>query len=268
MTCRAHDFVVHDNELVRATADDFSGGRMYGRGVFSTIAILASTPFLWEKHWRRLVGHAARIGVDLSQFSEKSTRSALVKLIEKNEITRGRARVTFFDRSSDQVWQFDSARRTGLSIVTGEPREPQANLRLTVSPFPVNSATPLAGIKSCNYLDRILVRDESLSRGFHEAVQLNERGEIVSAVMANVFWFKNGRLFTPPLSSGCLAGTTREFILETLDCEEVSASVEELHDADQIFLTSAGIGIAQVAQFEDRKLELRAHPITRLIPEW
>jgi branched-subunit amino acid aminotransferase/4-amino-4-deoxychorismate lyase len=122
-------------------------------------------------------------------------------------------------------------------------------------------------VKSCNYLEKILAKGEAKRRGFDEAIQLNERSEIVSACMANVIWQKHGRLFTPSLKTGCLGGTTREFVLENSDCDEVEVGLEELRSADEIFLTSAGIGIVQVAEFEGRKLLRDKHPISRLLPE-
>jgi branched-subunit amino acid aminotransferase/4-amino-4-deoxychorismate lyase len=112
----------------------------------------------------------------------------------------------------------------------------------------------------------LIAKDEAKSRGFDEAIQLNERGEIASACMANLFWLKRGKLLTPSLKTGCLAGTTREFVLESLDCEEIEAGIDELRNADQIFLTSAGLGVAPVAEFDGQNRDVREHPIINLIP--
>ena len=99
-----------------------------------------------------------------------------------------------------------------------------------------------------------------------KAIQLNERDEIASACMANVFWLSNGKLFTPSLETGCLPGTMREFMLENLECDEVEAGIEQIRSADEIFLTSAGIGVTQVAEFDGRRLAGEPHAITGLIP--
>jgi branched-subunit amino acid aminotransferase/4-amino-4-deoxychorismate lyase len=85
--------------------------------------------------------------------------------------------------------------------------------------------------------------------------------------MANVFWFKDGELFTPSLITGCLAGTTREFVLEQIECTEVEAGIGELDGAEAIFLTSAGIGIVRVAEFEGRELDGVGHPVLDLWPD-
>jgi branched-subunit amino acid aminotransferase/4-amino-4-deoxychorismate lyase len=108
----------------------------------------------------------------------------------------------------------------------------------------------LANIKSCNYLENLLIFDEAKKRGFDEAIRLNEEGKIASATMANIFWVNDEKIFTPSHKTGCLAGTMREFLLENFEIFEVEAELNEVIKADEIFLTSSGIGI-QPAFFEN-----------------
>lgn len=250
-----------------STLPALSAASLYGKGIFTTIAIYDGQPFLWPKHWRRLEENAAQLELDLNEFSEATTRSALNELIAANSAQNARARITFFDESASELWPHESERRASLLITTADRRPRADNSSLTLSPFVINSASPLTGVKSCNYLEKILALDEAKHLGFDEAIQLNERGEIVSACMANCFWLKDEQLFTPSLRTGCLAGTTREFVLENVDCDEVEVGIEELRSADEIFLTSAGIGISPVAEFDGRKLKRNMHPIMRVLPE-
>jgi branched-chain amino acid aminotransferase len=247
-----------------------SNASLYGKGIFTTVAIRDGEVFLWEKHWRRLTVNAAKIGVDLTEHTEQSTLDALEESIATNGFTDGRARITFLDESPSEIWPGDGEPKTTLSIIVAERSRlvgiPQP-FKLTVSPYPVNSRSPLAGVKSCNYLENILALDEAKQRGFHEAVRVNELGAITSASMANIFWLKGERLFTPPLTTGCLAGTTREYVLENCDCEEVEVAIDALSDADAIFLTSAGIGLIAVAEFDSRYLSDSNHPITTLLTQ-
>jgi branched-subunit amino acid aminotransferase/4-amino-4-deoxychorismate lyase len=261
-----HELVFSDDRLVGKSASHVAARTLYGSGFFTTIAIFDSKPFLWDKHWQRLGQSAAKTGIDLSNFSEEFTKAGLTKLIAQNEIKNGRARVTFLDESAIQLWTKTSRTRTSLSIITSDTRPLPNEARLTISPHNLNSTSPLAGVKSCNYLEKILAKSEAKRRGFDEALQLNERGEIASASMANCFWLKDGRLFTPSLKTGCLAGTTREFVLENVDCDEVEVGIDELRSADDIFLTSAGIGIVQIAEFDGRKLNRTPHAIMGLLP--
>lgn len=243
-----------------------SAAALYGKGIFTTIAIRNGVPFLWEKHWRRLGTNSAKLGIDLSGYNEETTKNGLVELIAANGVGDGRARITFFDESPSPVWSSKRESKTGMLITTADLRPLSKNFNLTLSPYHVNTTSPLAGIKSCNYLENLLAVDESKTRGFDETIRLNERGEIASAGMANVFWTKEEKLYTPSLETGCLAGTIREFVLENIDCEEVEAGIEELKEADQIFLTSAGIGIVSVGEFNGRNLSQAPHPINKLWP--
>lgn len=220
-----------------------SSAALYGRGVFTSLAISDSKPFLWEKHWRRLRGNSGVLGIDLRAFDEDKVRNALSKLIVYNNLKTGRARLTFFDESPSKIWAFDSKPATNLLITTADFRQTKDEFVLSVSPFPINSKSPLAGVKSCNYMENLLALEEVRKRGFDEAIRLNEKDEIVSASMANIFWVKNKKIFTPSLETGCLAGTMREFLLENFPVSETNSKIDELAQTDEIFLTSAGIGI-------------------------
>lgn len=230
-----------------------SSAAFYGKGVFTTLAVYGRKPFLWEKHWRRLIENASRIGLDLSDFDEEKIKSSLFETIRRNNIENGRARITFFDERASRIWPFETDRRTSVLMTTGDPH-PFESLRLTVSPYSVNSKSPLAGVKSCNYLENILALEQAKADDFDEAVRLNERGRIVSACMSNVFWIKRGEIYTSALETGCLAGTTREFLLENYPVEEKVVTLDELVEAEEIFLTSSGIGIGKVASFNRKKL--------------
>jgi branched-subunit amino acid aminotransferase/4-amino-4-deoxychorismate lyase len=253
-----HEFVSFNCNIVSAqdaSVSALSFAALYGKGIFTTVAIYDGRQFLWEKHWRRLENNAEKLNVDIAIFPNRKTREILDEIIDKNGVSNGRARITFFDESASTIWLLETVRRTSLLITTGETRPVAKPFKLTVSPYRVNSRSPLVGVKSCNYLDKLLALDEAKSRGFNEAIQLNERGDVTSVCMANVFWLKDSVLYTPSPKTGCLAGTTREFVLENLDCCEVEAPLDELNKADAIYLTSAGLGVTRVARFESRQIE-------------
>jgi branched-subunit amino acid aminotransferase/4-amino-4-deoxychorismate lyase len=243
-----------------------SSALLYGRGVFTTVAIRNSNPLLWDKHWARLTGSADRLGLDFTKHSEESTGGALLDLISSNQIISGRARLTFFDQGSSSLWPVKADRKTALAITISETRAVREDVRLTISSHSVNSLSPLAGTKSCNYLENIMAIDDVKNRGFDEAIRLNERGEVTSGCMANVFWLRDDVLYTPSLKTGCLPGTTREHVMENIECREVQAGIEELEGAEAIFLTSAGLGIVEVAEFGLRRMAPSGQLILRLWP--
>lgn len=265
-----HPHVVHNNRLVtadKARVPFATSAVLYGRGVFTTLAIYSGQAFMWPQHWARLVAHADRIGVDRSEFDEASVSQALTKIIEANQVLDGRARVMLLARKADNVWQRSEApgaRKTDLWIITGEQRvRSTEEFALTLSPFRVNTLSPLVGVKSINYLDHLMAWEEARARDFDEAVMMNERGEVVSATMANIFWISDGLIHTPALITGALDGTTRRCVIGL--AEEMSVPIIEgvytqaqLGAADEIFLTSTGLEAVIVTMFDFRRYTVAA----------
>ena len=248
-------------EATKARVAPVSSAMLYGRGVFTTVAIYNSQPFHWSKHWQRLTTHAAKLNVDYTGCTENGVGDALRKLIAVNQVKDGRARVIMLARTGRDIWKtrMPGTKKTDLLIMTGDPQKVAASgLSLAVSPYRANTFSPLVGIKSLNYLDHVLSWEEAQSRDFDEALVLNERGEIVSATTANLFWASNGTLHTPALSTGALAGITRECVLEIANKHfmpvlEGVYEMPDLTDADEIFLTSSSVGVAPVTTFDFRR---------------
>ncbi|HEV7474639.1 MAG TPA: aminotransferase class IV [Pyrinomonadaceae bacterium] len=253
-------------EATKARVAPVSSAMLYGRGVFTTVAIYNGKPFLWPEHWRRLKNHAARLSVDCGGANERNIGDALRKLVAVNQVENGRARVILLARSGRDVWKpkKEEARKTDLLIMTGEPQKVSAaGMSLAVSPYRCNTFSPLAGIRSLNYLEQVLSWEEAQARDFDEAVVLNERGEIVSATMANIFWVRDGTVQTPALSTGAIAGITRAAVIELaakrfIPVIEGVYELADLTEADEIFLTSASLGVAPVTTFDFRQYSVAA----------
>jgi aminodeoxychorismate lyase len=262
-------------EATKARVAPVSSAMLYGRGVFTTLAIYDSKPFLWPKHWSRISAHAERLDIDLTGCSQKSVAEALQKLISVNQVKHGRARVILLGRSGKESWKTKSpgSKQTDLLIMTGDVHKvPSAGISLAVSPFRITTSSPLTGIKTLNYLDRILSREEARSRDFDEAVVLNERGEIVSATTANIFWARNGTVHTPNVSTGIIAGITRDCVIELaakhyIPLVEGVYEMGDLTDADEIFLTSSVVGVAPVTTFDFRRYAVEAGSVLAIIKE-
>jgi branched-subunit amino acid aminotransferase/4-amino-4-deoxychorismate lyase len=117
-----------------------------------------------------------------------------------------------------------------------------------------------------------LAWEEGRARGFDEVVRLNERGEVVSAAMANLFWVTDGVLHTPALATGAVEGTTRACVLEvaagmSVPVVEGVYELTHLGDAEEIFLTSAGLGLAVVNTFDFRRYTVSAGSVALRLRE-
>ncbi|HVF91843.1 MAG TPA: aminotransferase class IV, partial [Blastocatellia bacterium] len=144
------------------------------------------------------------------------------------------------------------------------------DLSITISPHRLPSHGPLAGIKRTSMLENLLAFEEARSRGFKEAVMLNERGEIVSATAGNIFWIERDEIFTPSVSTGCIAGITRGLVYDIakrlrMHLIEGGFPIQRLLDARELFLTSTVRGIDPVASFDIKQYKKTELRMTRSI---
>lgn len=98
-----------------------------------------------------------------------------------------------------------------------------------------------------------MAAENAMERGFGECLRLNEAGVVVSGCLSNLFWRSgaDGRWKTPPISTGCLAGTTRAYVMDSVEVDEAEVSLEALlSDAASVFLTSSVKGILPADSLE------------------
>jgi branched-subunit amino acid aminotransferase/4-amino-4-deoxychorismate lyase len=242
---------------------------LYGWGVFTTLRIYNGKAFAFDRHWKRLTLHAERAHIPVA-LDLKHARRAIEKLIAANSVVRGRARLTLL-KGDAGLWQVDPSPETGLLIFTSAevPANPP-DLALTLSPYRVLSTALLAGVKQTAMLENLFALDEARSRGFNEAVLLNERGEIVSTAAANIFWVQGDEIFTPSLGTGCVAGITRLFIRQVaaqwkLHLVEGSFPIQRLLDAREVFLASTAREVTIVSSFDSKEYGNKQARIAKLI---
>lgn len=256
-----HRHVILNRRLLetrRARLHAVTAAALYGRGVFTTVAVHAGRPFLWDAHWARLLAHAERAGVECD-FGDNEAALMLARLVEANGVSEGRARVQLLGRAVRGRWKLGhEGRASDLLMMTADAWAPPEALGLTVSPYRVNTCSPLVGVKTVNRLEQVMAWEEARARDFDEAVVCNERGEVASATTANLFWVKHGTVHTPALATGAVAGVTRARVFELADAMAVPVveGAHTLHDmaeADEVFLTSAALGVALVSAFDYRR---------------
>src|SRR4029079_3524729 len=87
-------------------------------------------------------------------------------------------------------------------------------VKVVTVPWPRNERSVLRGAKCSSYASNMLALGAAHEHGAGEAALANTRGELCEGATTNVFVVRRGRAITPPLSSGCLPGITRELVLE------------------------------------------------------
>jgi len=210
-------------------------GMTVGDGVFETMRTHRGVPFALDRHLTRLARSAAGLGLALPDRAllERAVTEVVAASIEPE--CRIRLTVTA------GAGPLGSGRSDGACTVIAAtaPLEPIAPVTDVITvPWVRNERSPLAGLKTTSYADNVVALARPKEAGASEAIFANTRGELCEGTGTNVFVVIDGRLLTPPLSSGCLAGVTRELVLECTDAVEETLPYDVLFSADEVFLTS------------------------------
>jgi branched-chain amino acid aminotransferase len=246
-------------------------GLICGWGIFTTMRISRGEAFAYERHWRRLEKDAAIIRLPMPYTAAK-VRVNLHEVIRANKVTEGSARI-YLVYNSVGFWQSDEQLpQVDLIIYSAPLPEYREPIRLGLREHGRHAASPLAGVKSISWLPNVWAVAEAQKEGFDEVVLLNERGEIAECTAANIFAVKNGKVYTPPLNSGCLEGVTRGILFEIapeagVAVVEQSLRPEDLYSADEVFITSTNRNLLGVGEIAGHRIATASGPVTQQLNE-
>jgi len=265
-----HRYIFHNENLLpveKARLSPGQAGLICGYGIFTTVRIARGEAFAYERHWRRLEKDAGRIRLPMP-YSAAKVRMNLHEVIQANKVTDGCARI-YFVYDSVGPWQSEEPRpQVDLLINTAPLPEYSATARLTLRAHGRHAAAALSGVKSISWLNNVWAVSEASKEGFDEVVLLNERGEIAECTSANIFAVKDGKIFTPPLNSGCLEGVTRGILMEIapdarLSIAEQTVRPEDLYSADEVFISSTNRNVIGVGEIAGHVIANSPGPVTR-----
>lgn len=221
-------------------------GYSFGLGAFETIAVKDGKLIFLDRHLRRLdrALHFLKIGtLDECGITEKQ----VIDYVKQKKLTDGACKLTvskenvvFQQRQNPYT---DDIRRTGFVMDFSSVRR--------------NETSPLTAYKTLNYGDCILENRQAHGLGMNERIFLNTKGQISEGTVSNIFFVRNGKLYTPDLSCGLLPGILREYLCETENVEEAVIYPAELGQYEECFVTNSLMGIMPVNQLGEWKSESR-----------
>jgi 4-amino-4-deoxychorismate lyase len=133
-----------------------------------------------------------------------------------------------------------------LEAVIKPLKLPEGALTLTISPYRRHSQNPIWRFKTLNFLFNISVKREAASRGYYDALILNEKERITETSSANFYCLKDGILLTPPVEDGLLPGITRRVLLEKGKAVERTLTIEDLKKCEKFFISNSLLGLREV----------------------
>ncbi len=248
--------------------DPSDRGLHYGDGVFETIAVTGSQPLQWSRHIERLktgcrcLGFQAPDADDLwreAQAEIRGRKSGVLKIL----VTRGSGGRGYRPPESPSP--------TRIIICYPGPEYPfewwTRGIRLRVCELRLSSNPRLAGIKHLNRLEQVLARGEWDDKDIAEGLVRDTAGRVIEATTANLFILRDGCLMTPGIERCGVAGIMRARVLEQARSLDIPVRVddftlEQVEEADALFLTNSVIGCWPV-----RELSGRAYDLHNILPK-
>jgi len=243
-------------------------GFTVGDGVFETVKVTPAGPFALTRHLDRLRVSAEIVGLATPDLDH--IKDAAHQLLSANRMELGamaRLRITWTSGAaplgSDRV---DADPTLVIATMRQQPW-PTTTTAITIAEVR-NPRSLLAGAKSTSYAENVVALMRAHAAGVSEAILGTTDGRMCEGTGTNVFALVDGRIVTPPLSTGCLNGITRQLVVEWFEAEEVDLPFEVLTYADAAFLTSSTRDVHPLVKVDSREWASTSEVLDDLVREF
>lgn len=217
-------------------------------GFFETMLVLNGTIQLANYHSDRLAGSLERAGMP-AVFKVLPTQEITATVQANGAEACCRVRLQVFPEADLQtIGYLIEVFPVSPDLVSLNSR----GLRLALEPH-LRRKEGMGG--NDKHIDNIFYKQSSEKITQHRSddiLLLNKNGNVTESSIANIFWVRNGAVFTPPLSEGCVAGVMRRFLSDNTKVTEKPLTIEALRSADEVFLTNAVRRIKWVGEIEGK----------------
>ena len=230
-------------------------GLTVGDGVFETMRVYRGVPFAGRRHLDRMERSAAGLGLRLPPRA--LLERAMEEVTGASDIVDGRLRLTVTGGIGPPGSGRGDGPPTVLAVLVPHEAPPPAADVITV-PWTRNENSPLTGLKTTSYGENVVALARAKAAGAHEAIFANTKGELCEGTGTNIAVLVDGELVTPPLSSGCLAGVTRELAIEHCGLVERSLPFDVLVDVSEACLLGTTREVHPIQSIDGRTLPVGA----------
>jgi branched-chain amino acid aminotransferase len=255
----------------------YDHGLLYGDGVFEGIRAYNGIVFKLKEHIDRLYRSAHPIFLNIPLTKAEMTK-AVVETLKKNKLKDAYIRLVVTRGIGDLGLDPRKCPKPTVIIITEptlvlhSPEKLEKGISTVITWVRRNSVDAATHeLKSLNYLNRILGKIEANNSGVDEAICLDKTGFVCEGVGENIFIVRDGKLLTPPLSSGALDGITRAFIIKLakkmgIEVIERNITPNELFTADEAFFTGTAAEVAPIHDVNGRVIGPgKQGPVTKRI---
>ena len=247
---------------------------LYGDGVFESMKMVDQKILFLEDHYFRLMASMRIVRMEIPMnFTMEFFEEQILSLAKANGCSdSARVRITVYrneggnylpvQRSVSYLINCSSLKNKMYSI-DSKPYEVDLYKDFFIT------KQLLSTLKTTNKILNVTASIYADENGLDNCLLLNESKNVAEALQGNIFMVLNGKLYTPPLSEGCLNGVMRKQILnlaskiENLEVEEGEVSPFDLQKADELFISNVIKGIQPITKY--RKKEFGITLSTKLV---
>jgi branched-chain amino acid aminotransferase len=243
----------------------FDHGLVTGDGVFETVKVVNGVPFALSRHLARLARSATGLGLaapDLDQIK----LGVMAVVVSSGKLELARLRITVTGGIAPLGSERGGSPLTAI-VALAEAKAPAPWVDVVTVPWPRNERGALSGLKTTSYGENVRALAYAAEHAGSEAIFPNTEGDLCEGTGTNVFVVSRGRLLTPPLSAGCLAGVTRALVIEWSGAIEADMQLIALAEADEAFLTGTTRDVQPIRCVDGMPLAAAPGPVTRKAAE-
>ncbi len=237
----------------------------YGDSFFETIRTNGQYPLAFHLHYKRIRKAMISLKMDMASIpTEDDLQELIVKLIQKHKIFEAcRVRIEFFRNGEGLYTPIENKADYLIEISKLAYQKFQLNtngLLVSVYSEMKKSYNPVSFFKCGNAIHYVLAALQKKQDQVDDCLLINDQNKIIEASSSNLFWIKNNIVFTASVFTGCIDGIMRQTVINLikqsnhLQIEECNgATIDDLLDADEIFITNAIQGIQWIVGFNERR---------------
>ena len=235
---------------------------LYGDGLFESVKVFNGRAFNLDAHLNRMFNGAKFLNLKL-RINKEDIQNQINLLLKENSISdTGYLKIIIFRNEGGKYFPINN--QSSYLIIAEKERQEQFKLNekgieLGLFSAQLKPMSKLSNFKTISALQSILCANESKKKGKDDCLMLNSQNNIIESANSNLFYVKEGVIYTPKISEGCVDGAMRNLIINlkqlTFQIQETKVELKQLLNADEVFLTNSIQGVRWVSSIEDSVFE-------------
>ena len=223
----------------------------YGDGFFETVKVINSKPFNFPCHIDRIKFALSTLKIS-DNYTSAFFEDKFSFLLKANKIVNGSIKIHISRNGIGRYLPESNKSDLFISVVNGLAYKKNNPISLCFYDKQFKAIGTLSNIKSSNSLVSVLASIHAFENNYDNAILINHSAKVIESANANIFILKDKYIYTPPISDGCVDGTMRKWILNSLDVTKKSILHDDILSADEVFITNASNGVTSVKNIDGK----------------